>query len=180
MIEETPQKLHFHRPDDSRRWPPEARQYVEQMVTANPKLRRTALATLIEEQSNIPYATALYWVSNAQNAKNGRDPETTPHRPEIPTGQADDTTTAPEPHLPEVDKPEPKPEMPAAPATPPPLPAPANPIHRLVHLLLESIGDHKVTRIAVTPDTVILETSPPPPETKRLDTNPSGGRHVQP
>lgn len=180
MIEETPQKLHFHRPEDSKRWPPEARQYVEQMVAANPKLRRTALATLIDEQSNIPYATALSWVSNAQNAKNGRDPETVPHRPQPAFHQTEEAPTAPEPETTQVDEPKPTPPMADTKSTPLPLPAPDNPTHQLAHQLLAAASGAVVTRLAITPDTVILETAPPAPGAGCPTTNLAAGPDPQP
>lgn len=154
-----PAKRHFQRRTERGAWPPEAHRFVAEIVNSQTGRKPKQIAAAVAAGSNLPEPTVLAWIKSSRL-----------HFP--------DTTTAPVQQPPDQPEPDPADTAPNPPDYPncsrqdfqaeslpgsdpqlvatPPTPA------ELARQLLAAATGRVLTRLEITPQSVILETEPPP------------------
>ena len=117
----------FQRKDEAGHWPPEARQFVDQVVADNPQLSPKAVAKFIIDNTNIPKYTVISRLNRRRNTLRERAATAKPTDQSPRNGAASEQPTL-EPAVPEPSRPNPAPpdnprrEDPPEPAAPAPQP----------------------------------------------------------
>lgn len=154
-----PAKRHFQRRTRHGAWPPEAHSFIAEIVNSQTGRKPKEIAAAAAASSNIPAPTVLAWINSGRYQYPNEAAAPTQPTPEHLQPEPNRAKPSP-PDYQDYSQQEPQPDTPPLPDR---QPAPASDAPaELARQLIAAAAGRVLTRLEITPQTIILETEPPP------------------